>query len=95
MRITIKKENGENLGSFDAEPWKVLLSQIESQGIEIPSACHAGMCAACMCHVEKGGEYLVKDFRTQPAFPLADDEVMTCIGALREGEGEVILRTLY
>jgi ferredoxin len=79
MKITVHNTSGEVLTVFDAVAGKTLLSQIEARGVQIPNACQAGMCAACMCHIQKGEEYIVKDFRTEPAFPLGNDEVMTCI----------------
>jgi len=70
MKLTIKDRHGNILKTLDAQVGKTLLSQIEAAGGEIPNACRAGMCAACMCHIEKGGEYIRKDFRTEPSFPL-------------------------
>lgn len=96
MKITIKNAEGNLIKSVDADAKKTLLSQLEAQAVEIPNACRAGMCAACMCTIEKGEEYILKDFRGEPAFPLGDDEVMTCIGGLKDIEdGEIILKTMY
>lgn len=70
MKITVKNASGELLKTVDADVKRTLLSQLEEQGVKIPNACHAGMCAACMCTIEKGEELVVKDFRGEPAFPL-------------------------
>lgn len=96
MKITIKDSEGNLIKSVDADTKKTLLSQLEKQDIDIPNACRAGMCAACMCTIEKWEELIVKDFRWEPAFPLGDDEVMTCIAGLKDLEdGEIILKTMY
>ena len=94
-RVSVKNQAGEVLGSIEAEANTVLLKQLEAAGIEIPNACKAGMCAACMCHIESWSDAVVKDFRWEPAFPLWDDEVMTCIWSVLDTDNEVILKTLY
>ena len=97
MKITIKNNEWTVLKQFEWVEGKTLLKQAEENGVEIPNACHQWMCAACMCHIESGGENIEKDFRNEPAFPLGEDEVMTCIGGvIDDGEcDEIVLKTMY
>ena len=74
---------------------RLLLSQIEAAGIEIPNACRAGSCASCMCHIVQGEEHIEKSLRGEPAFPLDQDEVMTCIAGIRDTDETIILQTMY
>jgi len=93
--VQIQNKNGEFLKEVLVEPWKILLSQLEAAGVEIPNACRAGMCAACMCNITAGGEYVKKDMRWEPAFPLWEDEIMTCIGGVLDTQETIILKTMY
>jgi len=54
-----------------------------------------GMCAACMCNIESGEQFVEKDKKWEPAFPLGEDEVMTCIGWVADTDEEIVLRTIY
>jgi 3-ketosteroid 9alpha-monooxygenase subunit B len=45
--------NGETL-RFQCRADETLIEAAERQGILLPSACQAGMCATCMCRVEEG-----------------------------------------
>lgn len=94
-KVIVKNQAWEKLGSIEAQSDIILLKQLEAEGIEIPNACRAGMCAACMCQVESGSEHFVKNHRGEPAFPLGEEEVMTCIGAVRDTDEEVVIKTMY
>jgi hypothetical protein len=49
-----------------------------------------------MCEIEKGEEFVNKEATTAPGFPLADEEVMTCIAKVNSDEdGEIILKSMY
>jgi len=93
--LRIENAKWEYIGELEVQAGKVLLSQLEAANIEIPNACRAGMCAACMCHIVSGSEFIKKDTRWEPAFPLGDDEVMTCIGWVLDTDETIILRTMY
>ena len=94
-KLTIQNKKGEVLKTLDVSPESSLLGQIEAVGVEIPNACRTGMCGACMCQIESGDQYIVKDSKWEPAFPLWDDEVMTCIGWVKDTDSEIILKTMY
>ena len=51
-KITVKNSAGEVIKTIDAEVGKTLLSQLNGSDIQVPSACHTGMCGACMCRIE-------------------------------------------
>ncbi len=100
MKITIKNKDWEILKTLDAKVGQTLLKQITDAWVEIHSACMFGICAACMCQIESGEEFINKSLRTEPWFPLGDDEVMTCIWGLNKEitpdmEWEVVLKTIY
>ena len=93
-KITVKNSAGEVIKTIDAEVGKTLLSQLNGSDIQVPSACHTGMCGACMCRIESWHEHIVKNFRWEPAFPLDDSEVMTCIASASETNENITLLTL-
>lgn len=94
-KLTIKNKLGEVLKELEVTSNATLLKQLEAAQVEIPNACRMGMCAACMCHIEQGIELVKKDFRGEPAFPLGEDEVMTCIASVIDSEDQLVLRTMY
>lgn len=93
-KIRIESSQWELIREVEVTAGKRLLSQLEKAGVEIPNACRTGMCAACLCTIESGGEYIQKDLWGEPAFPLWEDEVMTCIAGVSETEDTVVLRTI-
>lgn len=96
MKITIKNASWEIIKTLDADLNKTLLKQLEAEWIEIPSACFTGICGACMCEIEKWEEHINKEATTAPGFPLADEEVMTCIAKVTSDEdGEIVLKSMY
>jgi hypothetical protein len=49
-----------------------------------------------MCEIEKWEEHINKEATTAPGFPLADEEVMTCIAKVTSDEdGEIVLKSMY
>ncbi len=96
MKITIKNASWEIIKTLDADLNKTLLKQLEGHWVEIPSACFTWICGACMCEIEKGEEFVNKEATTAPGFPLADEEVMTCISKITsDQDGEIILKSMY
>lgn len=93
-KVQIENNQQETIAKLDIEAWKNLLSQLESQDVEIPNACRTGMCGACLCMIQKWHEHVIKNMRWEPAFPLGEDEVMTCIAGLSDTREEVVLQTL-
>jgi len=100
MKITIKTASGTIEKTFDAKVSETLLKQIHEAGVKnMPSACDFGICGACICQIEKWAEHINKTHRSEPGFPLADEEVMTCIGGIKpesiQKDDEIILQTIY
>ncbi|MDD3144933.1 MAG: 2Fe-2S iron-sulfur cluster-binding protein [Candidatus Gracilibacteria bacterium] len=93
--ITIKNSAGEIIKTIESDVNKTLLKQLQDEGIDITYACHTGICGACMCNIESGSENVEKSFRGEPGFPLGDDEVMTCIGGIKNKDIDVVLKTIF
>lgn len=93
-KVQMQNNAGDTIWNIEIEPGKNLLSQLESQDVEIPNACRTGMCGACLCMIQKWHEHVIKNMRWEPAFPLWEDEVMTCIAGLSDAREEVVLQTL-
>ncbi|MBW7954951.1 2Fe-2S iron-sulfur cluster binding domain-containing protein [Candidatus Gracilibacteria bacterium] len=100
-KITIKDSSGVFLKEIDVRVGENLLRQIQDAGIDIPYACSNGICGACMCTIETGGEALKKDLLMEPGLPLAEEEILTCVGGLNkevlehDPNREIILQTFY
>lgn len=95
IHVRVENKDGELIKEIPVDAGRVLLSQLEAADIEIPNACRAGMCAACLCNIVSGEEHFIKNLRGEPAFPLWEDEVMTCIAGIKETDEKIILRTMY
>jgi len=93
-QVQVQNAAGEELAKVKIDSTKPLLSQLQSEGIEIPNACKIWMCAACLCTIQSWQEHVVKNLRWEPSFPLWDEEIMTCIGGVKETDEEIILQTM-
>ncbi|NVP17308.1 2Fe-2S iron-sulfur cluster binding domain-containing protein [Candidatus Gracilibacteria bacterium] len=93
--IIIKNKDGEIIKTIEADISKTLLRQLQDNEVEMAYACHTGICGACMCMIESGSENVNKSFKGEPGFPLGDDEVMTCIGGVKDKNIDVVLKTIY
>lgn len=94
--ITLLDVSGNIVKQFPADLKKTLLSQLTDAGVEIPNACRAGLCGACICQIEWGEKVIDKSKITEPGFPLADEEVMTCIAGLGQDVTEdIVLKMIY
>ena len=92
--LRVETAAGELIQELEVNALKPLLWQLEAAGIEIPNACKIGMCAACLCNAPAGDNALNKSLRGEPAFPLGDGEIMTCIGWVIETDETIILQTM-
>lgn len=96
MKITIKNASWETIKTFNADLNKTLLKQLEAEWVEIPSACFTWICWACMCEIEEWWDFIDKEAVTASGFPLADEEVMTCIAKIKSNQGwGIILKSMY
>ncbi|MCH8518279.1 2Fe-2S iron-sulfur cluster binding domain-containing protein [Candidatus Gracilibacteria bacterium] len=94
-KLILKSTSGEVLKEIPLDIRRTLLKQLEDAGAEIPYACMTGMCSACMCEVETGLTQVDKSFRGEPAFPVDDRELMTCIAGAREGSEDITLKLMF
>lgn len=53
MKIIIKNIDGIIEKEIPADINKTLLKQVEESGVEMQSACHSGICGACICTIEQ------------------------------------------
>lgn len=95
MQLVIKNAEGKIEKVLQVDEKSTLLKQLEANGVEIHSACHAGICGACICTIEAWENLINKSKITEPWFPLADNEVMTCIWGCKSGDWEIILKKIY
>lgn len=93
-QVRIESSKWELLWKVKVDSTKPLLKQLEAAGIEIPNACNIGMCGACLCNALDQDDYLDKSLRWEPAFPLWEWEIMTCIGGVVETDEIITLRTM-
>lgn len=95
MKIIVKDSEGNIEKEVQVNEKTPILWQLERDGVTMQSACHAGICWACICMIESGGENLDKSWFSEPGFPLAENEIMTCIWSISRSEGEVVLKKIY
>ena len=102
MKTIIKNPKGEIIKEIDAKLGETLLNQARAAWVDLQFACLSGICSSCMCNIEKWAEFLDPAMRMEPGFPIADDEIMTCIGGIKkdispedEATWEIILKTFY
>lgn len=93
-KIRVETSKGEHIKDVQVDHTKPLLKQLEAQDIEIPNACNMGMCSACLCTTTSSPDLLNKSLRGEPAFPLWDEEIMTCIGWVVDTDETIVLRTM-
>lgn len=92
--VKIENTAWELIKECEVNSLKPLLRQLEDQGVEIPNACRTGMCGACLCFAPEGDDNLNKSLRGEPAFPLGEWEIMTCIWGVVDTDKIVVLRTM-
>lgn len=93
-KVRIENSRGWILWEVKVDSSKPLLKQLEAEGIEIPNACNIWMCAACLCNAPGWDATLNKSLRGEPAFPLWEWEIMTCIGWVIETDEVVVIKTM-
>lgn len=93
--IIIKDKTGKILNEFPANLWIKLISQLREQQVEVHSACNTWMCWACMFKIESWWENVIKNLKWEPAFPLWEEEVMSCIAWIKDDKTDVVLQNIY
>ena len=93
-KVRIENSKWEYINEVEVDHTKPLLKQLEAHDVEIANACNIGMCGACLCMSESNPDLLNKSLRGEPAFPLWDEEIMTCIWGVVDTPETVVLRTM-
>lgn len=93
-KIRVENAAGELIKELEVNSQKPLLRQLELEGVEIPNACRTGICASCLCNAPNWDIHLNKSLRWEPAFPLGEWEIMTCIGGVEDTDETIILQTM-
>ena len=83
-KVTIKDRNGNPVAQFSGNPEVSVGIQAQDEGAPIPFSCGVGACRTCVGKVTKGMEYLNKEAVGPQHIPTEDDEVLTCVCAVRE-----------
>lgn len=78
-KVTIQNSQGDDQGSFTADPSQSVGTQAQDEGVAIPFSCGVGACRTCVATVKKGQEHLDQEAVGPKHIDTEDDEVLTCI----------------
>lgn len=94
-QLILKSDSGEIIKNIPLDVSKTLLEQLEAVGAEIPNACSVGICWSCMCEIESWWKQIDKNYTWEWAFPVDDNEVMTCIAWGKKGSEDITLKMMF
>lgn len=69
---------------FQSTSDESLATQMQDQDIPVLIGCGVGACSMCKCRVKKGMEHIDPEANGPAQFPIDEDEILTCISAVRE-----------
>lgn len=102
IKITIQWSDWTVLGSFDAKKWETIMALAQANNVEIPFSCGAWACGLCLCYIVQWWEYINKAYTTPSFMELDEDQVLTCIAAVKDeyfdeenANVEIILKRAY
>ncbi len=84
IKITVQWTDGVELWTFEAEKGKLITEMAKANNVEIPFSCGAGACGLCLCEVIEGMEMINGAFLNHPLMALEDNQVLTCISAVKD-----------
>ncbi len=84
IKIIVQNPEWAELWSFDAEKGKLITEMAKSNNIEIPFSCGAGACGLCLCEVVGWRELINDSFLQHPLMEMYENEVLTCISAVKD-----------
>lgn len=84
IKIVVQTNDWVELGSFEAEKWKLITEMASTNDVEIPFSCGAGACGLCMCEVIEGREIINDAFLSHPLMELEENQVLTCIASIKD-----------
>ncbi len=82
--VEILDANGVVEWSFSPKVWQSFVEAGEDAGLYMPSSCCAGACFTCACRIVSGQEDVDIGLVSVPLVDIDPDQVLTCIGGLRE-----------
>ena len=102
IKITVQWNDWTEIGSFVANKWETIMALAQANNVEIPFSCGAGACGLCLCYIVKWWEYINKEYTTPSFMQLDEDQVLTCIAAVKDEcfddkntEIEIVLKRAY
>ena len=102
IKVTIQWSDWIEIGSFAAKKGETIMALAQANNVEIPFSCGAGACWLCLCYIVRWWEYINKEYTTPSFMQLDEDQVLTCIAAVKDecfdGENaniEIILKRAY
>jgi len=102
IKITVQWSDWAEIGSFTAKKGETIMALAQANSVEIPFSCGAGACGLCLCYIVKGWEYINKEYTTPSFMQLDEDQVLTCIAAVKDecfddenANIEIILKRAY
>lgn len=102
IKITVQWSDWTVLGSFDAKKWETIMALAQANSVEIPFSCGAWACGLCLCYIVQWWEYIDKTYTTPSFMVLDEDQVLTCIAAIKDecfdnvnANIEIILKRAY
>lgn len=102
IKITVQWSDWTVLGSFDAKKWETIMALAQANNVEIPFSCGAWACGLCLCYIVQWWEYINKAYTTPSFMELDEDQVLTCIAAVKDecfddenANIEIVLKRAY
>ncbi len=87
-KITVSDNAGKKVTDFNSNSDESIGTQAQEHGAPIPFSCGVGACRACVCKVKKGKEHIDEEAIGPKHIQTEDDEVLTCIGAVKKDAPE-------
>ncbi|HOQ79025.1 MAG TPA: 2Fe-2S iron-sulfur cluster-binding protein [Candidatus Absconditabacterales bacterium] len=101
IKVIVQDPNGTEIGSFEAEKGKTITDLAQKYDVEIPFSCGGGACGLCLCEIVEGKELVNGSFLQNPLMQLHENEVLTCISAVKDeyfekgGDYTIILKRRF
>ena len=102
IKITVQWSDWTEIGSFMAKKWETIMALAQANNVEIPFSCGAGACGLCLCYIVQWWEYINKEYTTPSFMQLDEDQVLTCIAAVKNecfddenANIEIVLKRAY
>ena len=102
IKIIVQWSDWAEIGSFQAKKWETIMALAQANNVEIPFSCGAGACGLCLCYIVSWWEYINKEYTTPSFMQLDEDQVLTCIAAVKDecfddenANIEIVLKRAY